>query len=473
MSLLALGALLEGEHDYEIVDGNLAEDPLGLLDRKVKAAGAGILGVTVMPGPQLNEAVPLCREMKRRHPGLVVVWGGYFPSQHHDACLSSGFVDFVVRGCGELAFKKLVDLLRQGGDPKEVPSLAFRPDPKGEIVVTPPGEVPDPDALPGYPYHRIDMSQYLRSSFLGSRTLSHHSSYGCPHRCSFCAVPGMTEGRWRAQSGRRLAEEVKGLVERFGADAVEFFDNSFFVDEARVADFAERIKPLRIGWWAEARIDTLAAYQEATWTLLRDSGLRMVFMGAESGSDETLKRMNKGGRASIDRTLFIAEKMKKYGIIPEFSFVLGNPPDAEADARNTLAFVRRLKAVNPAAEIILYLYAPVPQDGELYAEAEREGFRFPETLEEWVGPEWREFSERRNVKAPWLTGGLRGRIRDFECVLNAYYPTQTNPRLRGFRRALLRGMSAWRYWLRFYWFPLELKVLQKILSYRRPETSGL
>jgi hypothetical protein len=34
-------------------------------------------------------------------------------------------------------------------------------------------------------------------------------------------------------------------------------------------------------------------------------------------------------------------------------------------------------------------------------------------------------------------------------------------------------MSAWRYWLRFYHFPLELRLLQKLLAYRRPETSGL
>ena len=34
MSLLALGAVLEGEHDYAIVDGNLERDPLAALDRR-------------------------------------------------------------------------------------------------------------------------------------------------------------------------------------------------------------------------------------------------------------------------------------------------------------------------------------------------------------------------------------------------------------------------------------------------------
>jgi radical SAM superfamily enzyme YgiQ (UPF0313 family) len=382
-------------------------------------------------------------------------------------------VDFVVRGCGEQPFKKLNETLKQGGDVSQIPSLAFRDPQNGQVIANPMEKVPPLDSLPDYPYHRIEMDRYVRRSFLGSRTLSHHSSYGCPFQCSFCAVPQMTQARWVAQSGERLAEVVQSLADRFGANGVEFFDNSFFVDEGRVKEFAERIKPLRIGWWAEARIDNLLRYTEETWALLRDSGLRMVFMGAESGSDETLRRMNKGGSSSSDKTLHIAKKMKGYGIIPEFSFVLGNPPDAEEDVRQTLRFIRRVKRINPESEIILYLYAPVPQTGTLYEEAQKEGFRFPETLEEWVGPEWREFSLRKNVRVPWVSDKLRRRIRDFECVLNAYYPTATDPRLKGFWKGLLKAVSGWRYGLRMYGFPLELRVIKKLIAYQRPETSGL
>ena len=81
---------------------------------------------------------------------------------------------------------------------------------------------------------------------------------------------------------------------------------------------------------------------------MRDSGLRMVFMGAESGSDETLKRMNKGGTASTDKTLFIAEKMRGYSIVPEFSFVLGNPPDPEADVAQHAGLHPQGQARQPA-----------------------------------------------------------------------------------------------------------------------------
>lgn len=136
----------------------------------------------------------------------------------------------------------------------------------------------------------------------------------------------MVNGRWLAQSGEHTAHVVRSLVKAWRLDAVEFYDNNFFVHEARSADFAERIKDLGIAWWGESRIDTLLKYPDRTRSLLRASGLKMVFMGAESGSDDTLRRMNKGGAASTEKTLAIAAKMAQYGIIPEFSIVLGNPP---------------------------------------------------------------------------------------------------------------------------------------------------
>src|SRR4051812_39891379 len=81
MSLLALGAVLEGSHNYRIVDGNLESDPLTSLDRAIRETNADVLAVTVMPGPQLGHAVPHTRALKQRFPNLTTVWGGYFPTQ--------------------------------------------------------------------------------------------------------------------------------------------------------------------------------------------------------------------------------------------------------------------------------------------------------------------------------------------------------------------------------------------------------
>src|SRR5262249_398225 len=145
----------------------------------------------------------------------------------------------------------------------------------------------------------------------------------------------------------------------------------------------------------------LMQYSEATWEKMARAGLAMVFSGAESGSDETLATMNKGGKASAALTLDLARRMRTHRIVPEFSFVLGAPPDPDRDVDRTFAFIRRLKRINPATEIVLYTYTPVPLDGALYSAAVEAGFAFPQTLDEWATPAWQQLSMRRGDGIPW------------------------------------------------------------------------
>jgi hypothetical protein len=285
----------------------------------------------------------------------------------------------------------------------------------------------------------------------------------------------MTNRRWLPESASRTAHTMKYLRDNFGVDAVQFHDMDFFISEKRVADFCKEILDLGMAWWALGRIDELSEYSDTTWELMRDSGLKMLFCGAESGSDETLAAMNKGGNASIQLTLDMAAKMKKYNIVPEYSFVLGYPPYPEKDAEITFDFIRKIKEINPATELILYTYTPVPMDaggGNLQERAADAGFKFPTTLEEWTSPPWDTFALRREPKTPWLDTTMFRRVRNFERVMNAYYPTVTDTKLTGWRRALLRGVSAWRYHTKTYAYPIELQVMQKLFRYQRPETTG-
>jgi radical SAM superfamily enzyme YgiQ (UPF0313 family) len=470
LSLLSVAAVIADDYDVEFVDGNLIADPAAHIIERAKATKAKLLAVTTMPGPQIRQAVPVCKQVKAELPDLTILWGGYFPTQHYDVTLNSEFVDYVIQGQGEAPFRQFVDALHNGGALHDIQSLAYK---NGEICVNPRAPIVPLENLPWFPYDSLDVGGYVGKSYLGERVLSHNTSYGCPFSCNFCAVVAMANKRWMPESAERIANIVTYMQDNWHIDGLEFHDMDFFVRQDRTAEFSERMIGKDIQWWGLGRVDTLMAYSDDTWDKMKRGGAKMIFMGAESGDDETLKRMNKGGKSSTNMTLALVERMKHYGIVPELSFVLGNPPDPAADIESTIKFIRKLKKINPATELVLYIYTPVPQEGSiLLDEAVKLGFRFPDTLEEWASDSWAKFSMRRDPSTPWFKDSTRRRVRDFEAVINAYYPTVTDIRLQGNMRRLLQTLSGWRYRFDFYAYPYELKALQRLIHYRRPETTG-
>jgi radical SAM superfamily enzyme YgiQ (UPF0313 family) len=426
-----------------------------------------------MPGPQLQQAVPDIKRIKAACPDLTVIVGGYFPTNHVNTCAKHPAIDYVVISAGEDTLLELVETLEAGGDPRAVAGLAFERE--GQVIQTPKRKPHHPNELPWFPYHKVPVERYITKTHLGTRTLSHHSSFGCPFFCNFCAVVNLAEGKWLAESAERLGELAQYMVDTWQINALEFHDNNFFTSEKRVVGFCEELlrRGLELHWWGEGRIDTMLKFSVRTWELMRDSGLKMVFMGAESGDDSMLDLMNKGGTLTADKTLEMAAHARKYNIVPEFSFILGNPPDPRADIDRGIEFIRKVKAINPYIEIIMYRYDPVPLAGEMWQGALDSGFRFPQTLDEWVDPHWERVQLRRSADTPWFARDDRLLMRDFETVLNAYYPTTTDRRLHGgLWRPLLHVLSGWRYRMRWYHWPVELRMLQHLMRYQRPETSG-
>ena len=478
-SILSIAASIEGKADYVIVDGNLEKDPFSKICDYFDSGDFGYFACTVMPGPQLRQAIPFTKEIRKRYPAIKIIWGGYFASNQNKTVLESGMVDYVVYGQGDKAFPQLIDALDAGRETGSVHHLVFPGN--GQLVKTPQDDLYDPDTLPALPYEKLNafypISKYLGKTYLGSRTIAYHSSAGCPFTCSFCAVVPIYKARWKGKSAVNIYRDIRYLKEEFGGNAIEFHDNNFFVSEKRAVEFSALIKPENMSWWGEGRIDTVDKYSDASLSLLRESGCKMIFFGAETGNDEVLKQMDKGGTQSGAQIKKFAARLRQFDIIPEYSFVLGTPADSEQQVwkqiREDIAFIRKIKELNPDAEIIIYLYSPVPTEGsELYNRVLQAGFHFPRTLEEWISPQWENFDLRKNPLTPWLTAGMIDYIRNFETVLNGRYPTVSDIQLTPSRVKVLQTLSSLRYLNRFYKAPYEIKLLQKLWRYRQPEVEG-
>lgn len=472
LSILSIGASIEGRYDYSIVDGNVDRDIFATLPRLVTERGIRYVGFTVMPGPQLEQAILLSRLLRDRFPSLVIIWGGYFPTLHTEVVLKAPYVDFVIRDQGDRAFRQLIDSLQGEGDLRAIPGLSYKE--AGRIRHNEKQRLIDPNSLPPLPYHRVDLPKYIGRTYLGTRTINYHSSVGCPFLCGFCAVAASYKARWLGLTPERIAQDLLWFQSRFGVNAVEFHDNNFFTSERRTGEFAERMRGKGISWWGEARPDTLMAYDDATWRSMKEGGCKMIFMGAESGSQHVLELMEKGGTQTPDTVLDLAGRMRAFGVIPEFSFVLGAPTvTVEEDIEGDIRFIRKIKEINPESEIIVYIYSPVHfDDAELFTAAQEHKFKYPEALDDWLRPEWQLHDLRKRPVTPWLRSVDVNRIRNFERVLNARYPTVSDLKLRPIDRTLLKLLGRWRYRLSLYHYPYEIMIAQRFLRYRQPEIEG-
>ena len=481
-SILQVGASIYGVYEFVFVDGNLENDPWEKIDSYFQSGNFKYFCSTVMPGPQLRQAIPFTKKIKEKYPDCITIWGGYFASNQYQVSISSGFVDYVINGPGDIAFPSLIRVLEDNNHTQisTIKNLIFKNE-EGEIIKTAKEELLDQDSLPKLPYQHLNsfynLKNYLSKTFLGRNTFSYHSSLGCPFTCSFCAVVPIYKGRWKAKSAESVYKDVKYFKDIYHIEAIEFHDNNFFTSRKRVIEFSELIKNDGITWWGEGRIDTINKYSDADLILMKEAGCKMIFLGAETGNDEILKQMNKGGTQTGESIKQFVKRLYPIGIIPELSFVLGMPAETPekvmAQIEWDINFIKEVKQINPDAEIIIYLYSPVATEGsELYEQIQKAGFSFPKNLEDWLAPAWENFDLRKNPLTPWLTPKMVDRIMNFETVLNGYYPTATDFRIKGFKRSLLRGVSKIRYITGFYKYPYEIKIMHKIWKYRQPETQG-
>jgi len=481
-SILQVGASIHGKYEYIFVDGNLEKNPWNKIEQFFNSGEFKYFCSTVMPGPQLKQAIPFSKKIKENYPNSIVVWGGYFASNQYKVCINSTFVDYVINGPGDNAFPELLKVLtnKKYNDLPKIKNLIYK-DENNKIVVNAKETLLNQDELPSLPYNYLDsfykLENYLGKTFLGNSTFSYHSSFGCPFTCSFCAVVPIYNARWKGKSATKIYEDISYFKEKYNIDAIEFHDNNFFTSRKRVVEFSKLILNDNINWWGEGRIDTINQYSDEDLLLMRKAGCKMIFLGAETGNDEILKQMDKGGKQSGQMIKDFAVRMRKVGIIPEMSFVLGLPANSQEKVMQQIDwdinFIKEIKTLNPDTEIIIYLYSPVPTEGsELYQQILNAGFSFPQHLEDWISPSWENFDLRKNPLTPWLTPVMINKIKGFETVLNGYYPTVSDFRIFGYKKKLLRLLSSYRYRLGFYKFPYEIKVLQKLWKYRQPEIEG-
>jgi radical SAM superfamily enzyme YgiQ (UPF0313 family) len=479
LSIMSLAAALESRYDSMLIDGNVDRTAVQSACEAARTQRFDAVGITVMGGPQVATAIEMSRSLRATRPELPIAWGGYFPSLYPDVALNCDYVDFAIRGQGEDTFAGLLRALASGdrGAFGSIGGLSFRRN--GVAIHNPARAFTSNHITPPLRYDRLaDIKAYLGRTFLGQRTAGYQAALGCRFRCTFCGVAAMFKGQTALPLAERLDRELDFLKRRIGADSVQFYDHNFFDREVDMVPLLEVLARHALPWWCYARADALVNLSSESWRLVRKSGLRMAYIGAETPNDQLLRAIRKGTRC--EQTLEAAEVCRRNDVIPELSFMVAPPEDPEGETERTFDFIRQVKRVNPDAEIIVYIYTPLPADSVPSAERlklapllDREGAPvvFPTTPEEWTERRWVDYA--CHADAPWLDDRLRRRIRDFVTVLRCRFPTVQDTRSPSWAKSALRGLASWRYSLRRYNSPWELEASQRLIGLLDPRATSI
>ena len=431
LALVAIASALDrSKVEVVIIDGRLEDDPI----RSVAEASKGALcvGISVLTGAPIHDALAVSRAVKAADPDCPIVWGGWHPSRFADQCLAEPSVDVVVTGQGEDAFCDIVDRLLTG---ERVTGACARP-------------LKDLNAFAAHDYTLIPVERYF--ALKGARQIDYISSQGCRFRCAFCADPAVFARGWTGLLPDRIGEEVEQLSRRYAFDDLAFQDETFFTHVARVDALAEQFltRGLRLTWTATLRADQACRLGDALFAKAVRSGLRRVMVGVESGSQAMLDRLQKDMK--LDQVRATADMCTRHGVGAIFNFIVGFPGESSESMQATLALAKSLRQSNPAFETPIFYYRPYPGN-PMAEQSASQGYVFPNGLEAWA-----DFDYVAS-RGPWISAEQWRTVERFKFYSrHAWKP--------GAWRWPLRTTSQWR--CNHDWYALPVEKL--IVDFVRP-----
>lgn len=319
--------------------------------------------------PAFTNDAALAAAIKRNRPDTLIGFVGPHVSVLPDESLrAASAVDFVVRGEFDIPIKQIAD----GTALSEIAGVSWR---NCERIVHNPDSRPieDLDSLPFVVdvYKRDLTIENYYIGYLKHPYLSLYTGRGCPGRCTFCLWPQTFVGHaYRTRTPDSVYREL-ALAKTYFPQVKEFFidDDTFTANPQRARQIARRIGELGITWSTSSR----ANVGRETLKVLKDSGLRLLMVGYESGDDQVLRNIRKGISTTTARRF--TQDCKSLGIAVHGCFVMGLPGETQESVARTIRFARE---IDPDT-IQVSIAAPYPGT-EFYRQAIENGWLTPEAL---------------------------------------------------------------------------------------------
>ncbi|RLF51010.1 MAG: B12-binding domain-containing radical SAM protein [Thermoplasmata archaeon] len=335
LGLAYLASMIREEHDVRIVDSLAEEFAYKDVEKVIKRYDPDVIGITSTTS-MIPDAYIVAKMAKRINENVKVVMGGphvtFVPKRTFEEC---PYVDFIVRGEGEITFKELIDALEKNKDPSNILELSIN---LGDKVKNNPPRplIKDVDTIPMPSYDLLPIEKYQVN---GVRFGTVMTSRGCPFNCAFCSSSLQFGKKWRGHSDSRVIEELKYLYEKYGIREIEFLDDTFTLNRKRAIRIAERIRKesLDISWSGSSRVDI---FTEEVAEAMKKGGCHTIFFGIESGSQKTLDFIGKG--ITPEQSVSAVKKAKRHEISALGAFVIGFPEETKEDIKKTIKLSKKV-----------------------------------------------------------------------------------------------------------------------------------
>jgi len=347
-ALTSLAANVDGHHRVAVADLILAQRRVrATVDRLIAEHQPDVVGLSVMTF-QRKTALAIARQIKTLRPSVKVVAGGYDASLAPQAYEGATDVDFLVRGEGELTFRELLRSVESNSAVDAIQGLSHRT--ADGLRHNPPRHImslaSDPPRLP-----KRDTRVLTGYTFLGRPIDVIETSRGCTFDCSFCSIIEMRGRNFHPYAIDRVLDDIADARAR-GARALFIVDDNITLDVKRFEALCRAIADRGLNdvdYMIQAMTAPLARHGATLAPLMKQAGVRYVFLGIENILDQDLEFLNaraknarrEGGRTVGNATMQAIQHLHDHGMFVVGGIIVGSPGDTREAIETNLAFARR------------------------------------------------------------------------------------------------------------------------------------
>ncbi len=294
-----------------------------------KILGFDVIGFSCFKS-NFQAALEITRVIKSKRKDIRIIFGGPEITRQF----------FKGKGGFDKEITRLVDLLVVGEGERPLRDYLSGRRITGKISKFEQVESLSELAFPEYP--GLDFSLYPRKDALPIQF-----SRGCIRKCDFCSERLLYKG-FRSREIESVIDEIRYHKENNQINYFVFFDSLINGDLVKLEILCDEIiNNFGLVNW-EAQIAVRDDMREEIFAKMKRSGCYNLFVGLESGSDRTLKRMNKGFTA--EQAAGFLKKLKSAGFFFGISMIIGYPGETERDFRESLDFIIQNKDIIPKIE---------------------------------------------------------------------------------------------------------------------------